>query len=68
MVRAGASLVEIGDPAKLEIVPHLLSMDAVSVEPEQTGDIRNRGGDAPLEARVHRVETSRFTKAPLWLR
>lgn len=62
VVRSGADLVEIGDPVKLEIVVDLLSMDAVRVEPGQTGYIRNWGGDAPLEARVQRVEPFGFTK------
>ena len=62
VVRAGADLVEIGDPVQLEIVVDLLSMDAVRVEPGQTGYIRNWGGDAPLDARVHRVEPFGFTK------
>ena len=62
VVRAGADLVEIGDPVQLEIVVDLLSMDAVRVEPGQRAHIRNWGGDGPLEARVQRVEPFGFTK------
>jgi len=62
VVRAGADLVEIGDPVQLEIVVDLLSMDAVRVEPGQKAYVRNWGGDAPLEARVRRVEPFGFTK------
>ncbi len=62
VVRAGTGLVEIGDPVQLEIVVDLLSMDAVRVEPGQSAYIRNWGGDAPLDARVQRVEPFGFTK------
>lgn len=62
VVSAGTGLVEIGDPVELEIVVDLLSVDAVRVEPGQRAYIRNWGGDAPLEARVQRVEPFGFTK------
>ncbi|MDJ0788286.1 MAG: HlyD family efflux transporter periplasmic adaptor subunit [Myxococcota bacterium] len=62
VVPAGADLVEIGDPAQLEIVVDLLSMDAVRVEAGQRALIENWGGERPLEARVRRVEPFGFTK------
>jgi len=62
VVRAGAPLVEIGDPAKLEIVADLLSADAVKVEPGQRVLIEEWGGAGALEGRVRLVEPYGFTK------
>ena len=62
VVAAGEPLVEIGDPAELEIVADLLSSDAVKVEAGQRVIIDNWGGDKPLEGVVERVEPFGFTK------
>ncbi|MCU7843726.1 MAG: HlyD family efflux transporter periplasmic adaptor subunit [Candidatus Thiodiazotropha sp. (ex Monitilora ramsayi)] len=62
VVSAGEPLVEIGDPAELEIVADLLSSDAVKVEPGQRVIIENWGGDKPLAGIVKRVEPFGFTK------
>lgn len=62
VVSAGDPLVEIGDPADLEIVADLLSSDAVKVEPGQRVIIDNWGGDEPLAGVVRRVEPFGFTK------
>ncbi len=62
VVSAGEPLVEIGDPADLEIVADLLSSDAVKVESGQRVIIENWGGDNPLEGVVRRVEPFGFTK------
>jgi HlyD family secretion protein len=62
VVSAGEPLVEIGDPADLEIVADLLSSDAVKVEQGQQVIIDNWGGDKPLEGVVRRVEPFGFTK------
>ncbi|MCB1759432.1 MAG: HlyD family efflux transporter periplasmic adaptor subunit [Gammaproteobacteria bacterium] len=62
VVSAGEALVEIGDPADLEIVADLLSSDAVNVEPGQRVIVDNWGGDSELEGRVRRVEPFGFTK------
>lgn len=62
VVTAGAPLLEIGDPAALEIVVDLLSTDAVKVHPGAAMLIEEWGGAAPLAARVRRVEPSGFTK------
>ena len=60
-VAAGTPLVEIGDPAKLEIVLDLLSSDAVKVRPG--APMLVQGGEGrPLRARVRTVEPSAFTK------
>jgi len=62
VVGAGSPLVEIGDPADLEIVVDLLSRDAVRVEPGQSARIESWGGEAVLAAKVRRVEPTGFTK------
>lgn len=62
VVTAGTPLVEIGDPAELEIVVDLLSTDAVKVRPGQTVRIEAWGGDGALEGKVRRVEPFGFTK------
>jgi HlyD family secretion protein len=62
VVSAGEPLVEIGDPADLEIVADLLSADAVKVEPGQRVVIDNWGGEQLLEGVVRRVEPFGFTK------
>jgi HlyD family secretion protein len=61
-VAAGAGLMEIGNPERLEIVVDLLSTDAVKVQPGQSAIIDNWGGNSPLRARVRRVEPFGFTK------
>ncbi len=62
VVPPGDPLVEIGDPAQLEIVVDLLSVDAVRVKPGARVLIEQWGGDRSLEARVKRVEPYGFTK------
>ena len=61
VVAAGTPLVEIGDPAKLEVVAELLSADAVRIREGAEARVEGWGG-APLEARVRRIEPSGFTK------
>ena len=62
VVREGEVLMQIGDPADLEIVVDYLSMDAVRIEPGQRVIIDNWGGDAPLEGKVRLVEPFGFLK------
>lgn len=62
IVQSGEPLVEIGDPAKLEVVVDLLSADAVRVREGQRAIIEDWGGDHPLEAVVRRVEPFGFMK------
>ncbi|KYF61937.1 hypothetical protein BE11_50175 [Sorangium cellulosum] len=62
LVQAGAPILELGDPAALEIVIDLLSTDAVAVQPGAEVRVERWGGEAPLEARVRLVEPSGFTK------
>ncbi|HTV24894.1 MAG TPA: efflux RND transporter periplasmic adaptor subunit [Polyangiaceae bacterium] len=61
LVQAGTPLVEVGDPAALEIVVDLLTTDAVHVTPGTPALIVGWGGDHDLNARVSRIEPSGFT-------
>jgi HlyD family secretion protein len=58
----GTRLVEIGDPANLEIEIDVLSTDAVKIQPGAKILLEHWGGDAPLLARVRLVEPSAFLK------
>jgi HlyD family secretion protein len=62
VVAAGEPLLEVGDPARLEIVSDLLSTDAVRVTPGAEVHIEQWGGDRVLKGRVRRVEPSGFMK------
>ena len=62
VVTAGTLLIEIGDPANLEIVVDLLSSDAVRVSEGARVIIKDWGGEDDLVARVRRVEPFAFTK------
>ena len=62
VVPAGAPLLEIGDPANMEIVVHLLSSDAVAIAPGATAEITDWGGDGILTARVRRINPAAYTK------
>lgn len=62
VVVAGAPLVEVSNPSKLEVVIELLSTDAVKVSPGAKVFIEAWGGPEALEARVRLNEPSAFTK------
>jgi len=62
VVAAGAPLVEIGDPRRLEIIVDLLSSDAVQVRVGDDVLIDEWGGDKILSGRVRRIEPAGFTK------
>ena len=62
VVPAGEPLLDLGDPARLEIVSDLLSTDAVKVRPGAPVRIEHWGGEAPLLGKVRRVEPSGFMK------
>jgi len=61
VVEAGTALLEIGDPADLEIVVNLLSEDAVKIKPGQKAIIAGWGGE-DLKAIVRRIEPFGQTK------
>jgi HlyD family secretion protein len=62
VVQAGAVLLEVGDPAALEIVVDLLTTDAVRITPGTPATIEGFGGEEPLAGRVRRLEPSAFTR------
>ena len=62
VVPAGEPLIEVGDPANLEIVADLLSTDAARLRPGQPVEIEQWGGGKALAGRVRRVEPSGFLK------
>lgn len=62
MVAPGAAILEIGDPTDIEIEAEMLSRDAVAIKPGDDVAIEQWGGEAPLKARVRRVEPAAFTK------
>ena len=62
VVTAGTPLLEIGDPARLEVVADVLTTDAVRLTPGDTMAIVGWGGPDTLTAILDRVEPSGFTK------
>ncbi len=62
VVAAGQPLLEIGDPAALEVVVDVLSSDAVKIQPGGRVLFERWGGDAVLEGVVRMVEPTGFTK------
>jgi len=62
VVQAGTPLLEIGDPAELEIVVDLLSADAVKVAAGDPVIVEEWGGEGTLRGRVRRVEPYGFTE------
>lgn len=61
VVQPGTPILEIGDPANLEVVVNLLSRDAVRVIEGAPATIRAWGG-ADIPARVDRIEPAAVTK------
>lgn len=62
VVAAGAALITVGDPKRIEIVVDLLSTDAVKVKVGMPVLLEGWGGEQPLHARVRVVEPYGFTK------
>ena len=62
VVLVGTGLLEIGNPAHLDVVVEMLSEDAVRVRAGDTMMVTGWGGDTALVARVERVEPTGFTK------
>lgn len=62
VVAAGEPILEIGDPAQLEVEIDVLSSDAVRIEPGMRVLFERWGEAQPLEGRVRRVEPGGFTK------
>lgn len=62
VVAAGEPLVEMADPASLEIVLDVPSEDAVALQPGQPATLHGWGGPELLKARVRRIEPRATTK------
>ncbi len=60
-IAAGAALMDVGDPARMEVVSELLTADAVQAQPGYRVVIERWGGP-PIEGKVRRVEPAAFTK------
>ncbi len=61
VVSPGTQVMEIGDPADIEIEAEILSKDAVAIKPGAEVTIEQWGGD-PIKGRVRLVEPAAFTK------
>ncbi|RRQ21527.1 efflux RND transporter periplasmic adaptor subunit [Thiohalobacter thiocyanaticus] len=61
-VQAGEPLLELGDPARLEVVVELLSTQAVQIAPGTRVSLERWGGETDLEGVVRVVEPAGFTK------
>ncbi len=61
-VAPGTPIVELGDPAALEIVVDVLTPDAVRIPERASATLALWGGPAPLEAHVRLVEPSAVTR------
>jgi HlyD family secretion protein len=62
VVSAGTPLVEVGNPADLEVVIEVLSKDGAAIRPGTKVELEQWGGGAALAARVRLVEPAAFTK------
>lgn len=62
VVQPGTALFELGDLGAMEAVADVLTTEAVAIQPGAEVVIDRWGGQAPLRARVRRVEPSAFTK------
>jgi len=62
VVVPGTPLVEVGDPADLEVVIEVLSRDGAALTPGTPVELEQWGGAESLAARVRLVEPSAFTK------
>lgn len=62
IVQPGEPILELGDPARLEVVVDVLSVDAVRIEPGMRVLLERWGGDAALEGSVRLVEPVAFTR------
>jgi HlyD family secretion protein len=61
-VAAGQPLLEIGNPASLEVEVEVLSTHAVKIAPGSKVMLDRWGGEQTIEGTVRRVEPSGFTK------
>jgi HlyD family secretion protein len=62
VIPAGTRIIELGDPAQLEVVADVLSTDAVKIQPGDPVLLEGWGGDHAIRARVRLIEPAGFTK------
>ena len=62
VVIAGAPVVILGDPSRIEIVTDVLTTDAVNMKSGAPVYLEGWGGDHPLLAKVRLIEPAGFTK------
>lgn len=62
VVAPGTQILEVGDPADIEIEAEILSRDAVAIKAGDSVEVEQWGGENPLKGRVRRVEPAAFTK------
>lgn len=62
IVTTGTPLIELGDPAQLEVVVDILTEDAAQIRPGTPVQLLNWGGPDKLDGRVRLVEPAAFTK------
>ena len=62
MMNPGQPIIEVGDPADIEIEAEILSRDAVTIEAGDEVLIEQWGGADALKGMVRRVEPAAFTK------
>jgi HlyD family secretion protein len=62
VLTAGTPLLEIGDPADLEVVIEVLSRDGAIIPTEAKVEFEQWGGGVPMTGRVRVVEPAAFTK------
>src|SRR3954470_12601274 len=62
VVTAGTALLEVGDPADLEVVIEVLSRDGATIEPGAKVEFEQWGRSEPLLGRVRLIEPAAFTK------
>ncbi|RYD40516.1 MAG: HlyD family efflux transporter periplasmic adaptor subunit, partial [Verrucomicrobiaceae bacterium] len=62
VVTPGMAILEIGDPADIEIEAEILSRDAVAIKAGDSVEVEQWGGEDALKGRVRRVEPAAFTK------
>ena len=62
VVQPGTQLLELGDPADLEVEVDVLSSEAVKIRPQAKALLERWGGEQPLPAVVRLIEPAAFTK------
>lgn len=62
VVSAGTPLLDMGDPAQMEVVVDLLTDEAAQLPPSAPAELSRWGGPHTLQARLARIEPGAFTK------